>query len=134
MAGEIRGHRDLMAWQKAFALGLNIHRLARALPKEEQFALGSQLRRGAVAVASNIAEGYGRGSTADYLRFLKIARGCLFELDTQILFAVEFGYVDRDSYSQLLDQLNECGRILAGLIRSIEQSSKTSPGVLSRDA
>jgi four helix bundle protein len=123
MAGEIRGHRDIIAWQKAFALGLDVYRLARTLPKEELFGLGSQLRRGAVAVASNIAEGYGRGSTLDYLRFLKIARGCLYELDTQLLFAVELNYTDNETHASLQAQLNECGRILAGLIRSIEKAA-----------
>lgn len=121
MGGEIKSYRDLVAWQKAFALGIGVYRLTKMLPDAERFGLISQLRRGAVSVASNIAEGYGRQSTVDYIRFLRIARGSLYELDTQMLFAVELGYVEAEVCAPLQDQLNECGRILAGLIRSLEQ-------------
>jgi four helix bundle protein len=116
----IRSHRDLVAWQKAFELGLSIYRLTQKFPDAERFGLISQLRRGSVAVASNIAEGYGRGTTQDYIRFLRVARGCLYELDTQLLFAVKLEYTTELSYREIHEQLNECGRILAGLIRSLE--------------
>ena len=117
---EIRSFKDLVAWQKTFSLGLEIYELSKAFPEQERFGLTSQLRRGAVAVASNIAEGYGRESTQDYLRFLRIARGSLFEIDTQLLFAVRLGYLNERQYSEVLDRIRECGRILAGLIRSLE--------------
>lgn len=91
------------------------------MPDHERFGLVSQLRRGAVSVASNIAEGYGRQSTMDYIRFLRMARGSLYELETQMLFATEFGYVDQVSCGEVLAQLSECGRLLAGLIRSLER-------------
>ena len=83
----IESFRDLVAWQKAFALGVSVHRLAGGLPESERFELAAQLRRGSVSVASNIAEGYGRGSRNDYVRFPKIARGAMYELDTQLMFA-----------------------------------------------
>ena len=117
----IQSFRDLIAWQKAFALGVNLHRLAGGLPESERFGLADQLRRGSVSVASNIAEGYGRGGRSDYVRFLKIARGALYELDTQLMFAVEFAYIQRDAYDEVKAQLDECERILAGLIRSLEK-------------
>ena len=120
MGGEIKSYRDLIAWQKAFALGIAVYRLTKQLPDSERFGLISQLRRGAVSIASNIAEGYGRQSTADYIRFLRVARGCLYELDTQLLFAVELEYVGAAACGPLQEQSNECGRILAGLIRSLE--------------
>lgn len=120
MSEAIRSHRDLVAWQKAFELGLSIYRLTQKFPDVERFGLISQLRRGGVAVASDIAEGYGRGSTQDYIRFLRVARGCLYELDTQLLFAVKLEYITESSYREIYEQLNECGRILAGLIRSLE--------------
>ena len=120
MGGEIKSYRDLIAWQKTFSLGLAVYRLTKQLPEAERFGLISQLRRGAVSIASNIAEGYGRQSTNDYVRFLRVARGCLYELDTQLLFAIELGYVEVGECAPLQEQVNECGRILAGLIRSLE--------------
>ncbi len=72
--GEFRDYRDLVAWQKAFAVGLRVSEVTKAFPDHECFGLTSQLRPGAVSVASDIAEGHGRPSTADYFRFLRIAR------------------------------------------------------------
>jgi four helix bundle protein len=73
-----------------------------------------------VSVPSNIAEGYGRGTTADYIRFLRTARGSLYEIDTQALLCVRFAYVSQSTYDAILERVNECGRILAALIRSLE--------------
>lgn len=120
MAGEIQSYRDLIAWQKAYAFGKSIHSAALLLPQIERYALQGQMLRGSISVASNIAEGYGRGTTPDYLRFLRTSRGALFELDTQMLFARDFGYITTDMHSKLADQQSECGRVLAGLIRSLE--------------
>ncbi|MCW5776623.1 MAG: four helix bundle protein [Phycisphaeraceae bacterium] len=117
---EIRSHRDLIAWQKAITFGLNVYDATEAFPNSERFGLTSQLRRAAVSVASNIAEGYGRGTTPDYLRFLRAARGSLYELDTQLLFAARRAYIDERTHASLLEQLTECSRVLAGLIRSLE--------------
>lgn len=119
--GEIRTFRDLIAWQKAFTLGLGVYGLTEAFPDRERFGLTVQLRRSAISVPSNIAEGFGRGSTLDYIRFLKIARGSLYELDTQLLFAVELAYFVRDDYDHIKDRLDEVERILAGLIRSLDR-------------
>lgn len=115
----INTYQDLIAWQKAFQLGLDIYLITENLPDHERYGLISQLRRGAIAIASNIAEGYGRGSKADYLRFLKIARGALYELDTQLLFADQLTYITRDIYKGVKEQLDESERVLAGLIRSL---------------
>ncbi len=120
MAERIRTYRDLIAWQRAFQLGLRIYKLTRELPDHERFGLISQLRRGSISIASNIAEGYGRGSTSDYVRFLKIARGALYELDTQLQFAVELGYVSSSQFEEVNQHLLEAERVLAGLIRSLE--------------
>jgi four helix bundle protein len=99
-----------------------------AMPAHERFGLISQLRRGAVSLASNIAEGYGRGTTQDYARFLRVARGCLYELETQIQFAIRLGYVEAAECEPIQSQLDECGRVLAGLIRSVESLNQTSSG------
>lgn len=121
--GEIRSHRDLVAWQKAMDLGIEVYRLTSTLPESERFGLVSQLRRASVSVASNIAEGYGRGTTADYIRFLRASRGSLYEIDTQLLLAVRLEYIQTSSYDDILERINECGRVLAGLIRSLESES-----------
>ncbi len=118
--GEIQSHRDLIAWQKAMDLGLHVYRLTAAFPDTERYGLVSQLRRASVSVPSNIAEGYGRGTTADYIRFLRSARGSLYEVDTQLLFSSRLGFLTQDQYVSVLEQINECGRILAALIRSLE--------------
>lgn len=119
----IKSYRDLIAWRKAFDTGLEIVRVARTFPVEERFALAAQLRRSAVSVPSNIAEGFGRGSRVDYIRFLHIARGSLFELSTQLEFARELGYLKSDDGARLKNDLEECERVLCGLIRALE--SKT---------
>lgn len=112
--------RDLVAWQKAYALGLTVDGVAAKLPDGEQPGLASRLRRGAVAIASNIAEGYGRGGRQDSVRFFKIARGALYELDAQLCFCRDLSYLAPDQFDGVKAQLDEAERILAGLIRSLE--------------
>jgi len=123
MSGDITTFRDLHAWQKAFALGLGVYEVTKEFPADERFGLISQLRRASVSVTSNIAEGYGRGTTLDYLRFLRMARGSLYEIDTQLSFSLELGYMTGTSYEQLRAKLEESGRLLGGLIRSVERTA-----------
>lgn len=118
----IRTFRDLIAWQLAYALGLAVIRATRSFPAVERFGLALQLRRSAVSMASNIAEGYGRSSRSDYIRFLYIARGSLFELDTQLSFAIDLEYIGKDQSQMFLRDIDECGRVLGGLIRARESS------------
>lgn len=115
----IRSHRDLLAWQKGFAFAIRVYRMTEHHPSDERFTLISQLGRAAVSVPSNIAEGYGRHSTKEYVRFLKISRGRLYEIDTRLLFCVELGYITEAQYDSLYRDLQECTMILAGLLRSI---------------
>lgn len=120
----ITSYRDLVAWQKSFRFGLAVYRASAGFPSDERFGLVSQTRRSAISVTSNIAEGYGRGSTKDYLRFLRQARGSLYEVDTQLLFAVELGYLDRERHVALQDMADEVGRLLGGLIRGVEHKDR----------
>ncbi len=115
----LRTYKDLIAWKKAFALCGAVYSFTRQLPADERFGLVSQLRRAAVSVPSNIAEGYGRGSTKDYLRFLWQANGSLCELETQLLLAQELGLVRGDECDALLANVTELGRVLAALIRAL---------------
>ncbi|MBY0311444.1 MAG: four helix bundle protein [Phycisphaerales bacterium] len=126
MAGAISSYQDLVAWQKAYAVGCQVYRVTMTFPRHELFGLTSQVRRAATSVALNIAEGYGRGSGPDYLRFLRQARGSQFELDTALMFATDFGYLALELHQSLRSQLQESERVLAGLIRSIEASIRTN--------
>jgi four helix bundle protein len=99
---------------------------AGTFPARDGYELASQVRRSALSVPSNIAEGFGRGSTKDYVRFLKIARGSLFELDTQLLLAHELGYITTKGYTSLMMDWNEASKVLAGLIRRLESPRQSS--------
>ncbi|MGP1311052.1 MAG: four helix bundle protein [Phycisphaerales bacterium] len=116
----INSYRDLVAWQRAMDLVELVYRLSSSFPPDERFSLTAQVRRAAVSVPSNIAEGYGRGSRQDYLRFLRVARGSLFEVETQALVARRLGYTSDEQTRELQEQVNAVARVLSGLIRSIE--------------
>ena len=93
MEKDIQGFRGLTAWQKAYALTLDVYKASNVFPKEEVYALSSQLRRAAVSVPSNIAEGYERTHRKKYLQFLSVAKGSLGEIETQLLLAKDLGYI-----------------------------------------
>lgn len=120
---QIRSHRDLIVWQKAMDLVEAVYKATASSPKEETYALTSQIRRAVVSIPANIAEGQGRRLTKEYLYSLANARGSLLELDTHLEIAVRLKYLSREHYSQLRDQLNEVAKILNGLMRAVEQSS-----------
>jgi four helix bundle protein len=121
MSDGIKSHRDLIAWQRAFDLGLLTYELTTKFPEHERFNLTVMIRRTAIQIASHIADGYGRQSTTDYIRLLRSARGGLYELDTQLLYAVRSNYLNEETYERANSKLEECSRILAGLIRSLER-------------
>lgn len=111
------GFTELIAWQKAYQLLLSIYEVSRDFPSEERFCLTQQVRRAALSIPCNIAEGWGRGTTSDYLRFLHVARGSVNEVQTQIWAARDLEYLPPDH--SVYDQVEEVQRILAGLIRSL---------------
>ncbi len=121
--GEVRSHHDLIAWQRGMDLVKAIYAFTKLMPDSERFGLISQLRRASVSVPSNIAEGYGRGTTKDYIRFLRAARGSLYEIDTQLILSVKLGFAPADAAQPATDLVNECSRILVALIRSLEEHS-----------
>ncbi len=125
MSDEIRTFRDLRVWQRGMALVTEVYRLSKQFPKEEVYALASQMRRAAVSVPSNIAEGYGRHSTTDYVRFLRMASGSLYELQTQTEIARNLGYVDESTLNDLASAGDEIARMLSALIRTLEDGKAT---------
>lgn len=122
MGAEIKSYRDLIAWQKAIQLCKRVYQLSAGFPDSERFGLVSQVRRAAVSVPSNIAEGYGRRRTQDYLRFLDMARGSLAEVDTQLVLARELGFGEVSSLTTCDQMVIEVDRILSGLVRSLNRS------------
>ncbi len=117
--GSIKTFRDLIAWQRAMALARGVYQVSKAMPEEERFGLTSQMRRSAVSVPSNIAEGYAQQRTASYIRFLCIARGALAELATQMELATSLGMVPTNQ--RVTELMRETDRVLQALIRSLER-------------
>lgn len=116
-----RNYRDLLAWQKAMDLVESVYHVTQAFPREEVYGLTSQLRRAAISIASNIAEGQGRRSSRDFLRFLSIAYGSLREVETQILIAERLRYINASQRTTVIDQSSEVGRLVNGLMRTVEK-------------
>ncbi len=119
----IRSYRDLRVWREAMELVGQCYRHAASWPKDELYGLTSQLRRAAVSVAANIAEGYGRDYTGDYIRHLKIAQGSLKEVETLLLVAEKVEITSPGNSAGLLAQSDAVGRMLNGLIRSLEKEN-----------
>lgn len=116
-----RHYRDLLVWQKAMQLAKEIYRSSAAFPKSEMFGLQSQIRRAAVSIPSNIAEGHGRLSDRVFRVFLAQARGSLCELETQIELSRDLGYLLEGNTGELLTDCNELARMLNGLIKTLQQ-------------
>jgi len=116
---EIKTFKDLIAWQRSMSLAKLIYEVTRTMPDGERFGLTMQMRRSAVSVPSNIAEGYARQSRTDYVRFLKVARGSLAELETQLILCEQMAFLK--SLKPVNDLLAETDRVLQGLIRSLEK-------------
>jgi four helix bundle protein len=116
---KVRTFRELVAWQKAMTLAKFIYRATTQMPREEQFGLTNQMRRAAVSVPSNIAEGFGRQSRLDLIKFLRVARGSLNELSTQIELALELNMLRANQ--EIAETILEVDRVLQGLIRSLER-------------
>jgi four helix bundle protein len=117
-----RSYQDLVAWQKSMALVTAIYHHTRDFPSSELYGLTSQLRRAAVSIPSNIAEGQGRLSVGEFKQFLGHAKGSSCEVETQLLIARNLGYLDDPSTKRLVEAVREIGRILSGLLSSFEYS------------
>lgn len=129
MAGKaIRSYRDLGVWQKAIDLVDVCYLLTRRFPTDERYGLSSQIRRAAVSIPANIAEGNGRTGRGEYLRFLSIARGSLRELETLLIISERQAYGTAETFRAVAERAAEVGRMLYGLTISVEQSqSKGAP-------
>lgn len=120
----IKSHKDLAVWQKSIALAGKVYAATRMLPSEERPGLHRQLRRAAVCVASSIAEGSARRSRAEFLQFLHVAQGALSEVETQMMIAIDQGFIENSASP--IGEIAEVGRLLNGLIRSLASASRTA--------
>jgi four helix bundle protein len=121
METKIKSYRDLETWQKAIELVEKIYKETRLFPKEEIYGLTGQMRRAAVSVASNIAEGQGRDSTNEFLRHLSIAYGSQCELQTQMLIGYKLSYLNQQTYERLEDVSTSVARLINGLANSLRR-------------
>ena len=111
-------HKDLIVWKRGIELVKNIYALTNSFPKSEQFGLVSQMRRSAVSIPSNIAEGYGRNSKKELIHFLYIALGSSSELETQIILSGELNFLEKSVVTECLNQLIEIIKMITSLIKS----------------
>ncbi|MDR0612502.1 MAG: four helix bundle protein [Dysgonamonadaceae bacterium] len=111
-------HKDLTVWKKSMNLVLLIYKITKSFPKEELYGLVSQMRRSAVSVPSNIAEGHARGSDKELVRFLFISLGSAFELETQLIIAYHLNYIQEIDYKKAIELNDEVRKMLVSLIRS----------------
>ena len=120
----IKSYKDLDVWKAAIELATDVYGVTKGFPKEEIYGLTSQMRRASVSIASNIAEGYGRESTAQFVQFLRISQGSSKELETQILIAERVGTLGSEQASTLMKLSDDVGKMLRGLIRALEAKSR----------
>lgn len=118
----IKSYRDLIIWQKSMQLVTQVYRKTKTLPREELYGLVAQIRRSSVSIPSNIAEGYGRNSTNDYLRFLQIASGSLYEMQTQLEICLNLEYLSKEDFESTDEQSREIERMLSSLIKKVGAS------------
>jgi four helix bundle protein len=118
----LKSYKELKVWQMAYQLCLKVYRITKLFPKQEGYGLTSQIRRAAVSVPSNIAEGYGRRTIGEYVQALYVAYGSHCELETQVLLSGDLGFIKREELDGLQKDLGDVERLLKALIRSLEKT------------
>lgn len=113
--------KDLLVWQKSYKLAVDIYKVTKTFPKEEMYGIVSQLRRSAVSIASNLAEGSKRGTKKDFAQFLRIAQGSGAELETQLLICSDIGYVTKVEFDKLNEELLTIMKMLTGLFNTTKE-------------
>jgi four helix bundle protein len=120
-------YRQLLVWKRAHTLALDVYRATQRFPTEERYGLTAQLRRAAVSVVSNIAEGSGRLGDREHIRFLRIARGSVSEVECQLLLSRNLGYLGSSAWTVLDEQSQDLARMLTGLIQSLGRAKTRYP-------
>lgn len=119
----VKDYRELIAWQKAMDLVEAVYSTTASFPREEVYGLTSQLRRAAVSIPSNIAEGNSRDTTRDYLHFLNMAYGSVKEVETQVLIGQRLRYTDPNQIARLMTMTTEVARLISGLTNSLKRKT-----------
>ncbi|SRR3989339_106787 len=122
---KIKSFTDLFVWQEGHKLLLMIYKETKKFPKEELFCLISQIRRAAVSITSNIAEGFGRQGYKEKIQFYYLAQGSLIELKNQLLAAKDIGYIEKDDFNRIAEQANKTHQLLQGIIKSSKSILKS---------
>jgi four helix bundle protein len=122
MMGVVKNYQDLIVWQRAMDLVVDVYRLTKSFPKEELYGLTNQMRRASVSIPSNIAEGHARKSRAEYVNFLSIAQGSRAEVETQMLIAKRLGYLTPEETSPVLSLLNEINRMISTIKQRLQST------------
>jgi four helix bundle protein len=118
--------KDLVVWQKAMLLAKEVILCTQTFPKYEMYGLGSQIRNAAVSIPNNISEGQQRYSSPDFRHFLRISRGSLGELETQLILAKELGYITPQQLDAFIEQITTIGKLIAGLTRSLSSRAASA--------
>ncbi|MCS7216038.1 MAG: four helix bundle protein [Thermodesulfovibrio sp.] len=118
---KIQSYQDLQVWKKGIELTEKIYQVCKSFPQEEKYALTSQIQKSAISIPANIAEGWGRNSKKEYIQFLSIARGSVYELETHLIIAQKIGYIQEALLKELLQMTESLGKMLLSLIRSLEK-------------
>ena len=121
MENKIKSYQDLIVWQKSVLLVTDIYTITKTFPQDERFGITSQLNRAAVSIPTNIAEGWGRETSKNYLQFLRISRGSIMEVQTLLIIAKNLNYISEEKFDILKNKTEEVGKILQGLIKSINE-------------
>jgi len=122
---EIKSYKDLLIWEKGIEIVALTYKIVSSFPKDELYALSSQIKRSSISISSNIAEGYGRQSTQNYIQFIKIARGSLCELETQLLVAKKLDFIqDEKLFSELINQITEESKMINSFLNKLEKSKE----------
>lgn len=119
----MKSYRDLIVWQKSVDVVTLVYKLMKQFPDDEKYGLTSQIKRSSVSIPSNIAEGYGRNYTKDYARFLQIARGSLFEMQTQLQIAVNLCFINNGDLKEIKNLSIEIEKMLNVLIKKLMSSA-----------
>lgn len=116
----MKNYKELEVWQRAVGLAIEAYKTSRSFPDAEKFGLTAQIRRAVTSIPANVAEGWGRGSTKEYIQFLLIARGSLMELETHAIIAQKLGYLTQEQFEAVQGHVEEIGKMLNGLIQSLK--------------
>ena len=122
MTDNVKTYKDLLIWQKGIELVKLVYAGTEGFPNNEVFGLQNQMKRAAVSVPSNIAEGWGRNSTQSYIQFLRVARGSLFELETQLIIAKELNFISDIKFNELSNLITEESKMLNAFIKTLSKA------------